>query len=263
MEERGMSQEKVDIAIETVLKEVRRSIESLNQAGARAFQSGDYARAKELMEQGPRLVAFYEKVKDLPGEWRAIRGNGTAPAPAQTANPAPASSPPKTPLGPQHPDPAPARKPPTPPEPGRKPDGTGTLQRKQSGLLNRGARPSGSGLLERPIPARDSAPPSPPPHTSEEEFLIPILQALMKLGGAGSQVEVLNEIEQIMGPYLQDADYEPMDTDENTLRWQNSALWAKAAMAQEGLVSAESIMGIWQITETGREWLSARMGNGS
>ena len=59
-------------AFDIVLEEVEDAIEELNQAGAKAFQKGDYDRARKLMDQGSQLTTFREKVNELQKEWGSI-----------------------------------------------------------------------------------------------------------------------------------------------------------------------------------------------
>ncbi len=181
---------KLETAIDIMEREVKEALQALNQDGAEAFQKGDYERARLLMDKGPQLAAFLEKVKDLRKEWDTLNG---------TLNPS------------RHKE---------------KP------QQKQSAPLLRGD------------------------HTPEDEFLIPILQALLQLNGSATIPEVRDLVEETMQTQMNTFDYEPMRSNTGTLRWHASIQFAREAMVQEGLLSSATPPGILQITEAGKQWLA-------
>jgi restriction system protein len=104
------------------------------------------------------------------------------------------------------------------------------------------AQPAGSGLsrLQRGL------------RTPEEVFYQPILRALAKLGGSAKMGDVLANVEQQMKGMLKSVDDEPLTSDPDTLRWRNTAQWARHAMVQEGLLKSGSPKGTWEISDKGR-----------
>jgi hypothetical protein len=70
----------VNIAFEILLEEVETVVASLNEQGAEAFQNGDHDRARELLDEAPKLTDFHDKVKALQKEW-AEKFADKAPAP--------------------------------------------------------------------------------------------------------------------------------------------------------------------------------------
>jgi len=93
--------------------------------------------------------------------------------------------------------------------------------------------------------------------TPEDNFRIPILQALVDLGGSASMGDVLNKVEEEMRTQLNAYDRQPLPSDPTQTRWRNTAQWARNAMVKEGLLSATSPRGVWEITQAGRKWLAA------
>jgi len=89
--------------------------------------------------------------------------------------------------------------------------------------------------------------------TPEHAFRMPILQALVELGGNGSVSDVLDHVETVMKPKLKDVDFEPLASDPNNLRWRNTAQWSRNIMVNEGLLKSDSPRGVWEITDKGRE----------
>ncbi len=64
-----MDRNEVRIAFEILLEEIEAVANGVNDAGARAFQKGDYEEARKAIELGTRLAEFRAKVKALLGEW--------------------------------------------------------------------------------------------------------------------------------------------------------------------------------------------------
>ena len=89
--------------------------------------------------------------------------------------------------------------------------------------------------------------------TPNDAFFLPILQALVKLGGSGRVQAVLDVVEEIMGDQLNKYDYQSIPSNPKILRWRNNAQWARLKLVQEGLLADDSPRGIWEITEAGRQ----------
>jgi len=88
--------------------------------------------------------------------------------------------------------------------------------------------------------------------TPEWEFRIPILEALIDLGGHAHCQKVKNWIGLEMVNLLTEADRETL-SDGKTIRWENSVHWERQALVDEGLLYPSRRMGIWEITPAGRE----------
>lgn len=93
--------------------------------------------------------------------------------------------------------------------------------------------------------------------TPREAYLRPILEAVLELGGSAHVAEVLKVVEQKMKPLLNDVDYQKLSSG-GSIRWENTANWARYYLVQEGLLASdsESGRGVWRITEQGKKWLS-------
>lgn len=96
--------------------------------------------------------------------------------------------------------------------------------------------------------------------TPEGEFRLPILEALVEMGGRGHVGQVLDRVEEKMKGRLKPVDYETLPSDARQVRWRNTAQWARNAMVEEGLLSAESPKGVWEITAAGRERVTLAAG---
>jgi len=90
--------------------------------------------------------------------------------------------------------------------------------------------------------------------TPENAFRIPILQSLNELGGSALAKDVLQRVYQKMKEQLNEYDllFLPFNSQK---RWENTAQWCKYKLVKEGLISANSSRGIWEITEKGKEYL--------
>lgn len=94
--------------------------------------------------------------------------------------------------------------------------------------------------------------------TSIQWFCLPVLKALVELGGSGSQSEVFRQMEPAVAPYLKDGDRRVLK--DGTIRWRGAAAWARYMMVQAGLLRNDSPHGIWEITEEGRRYLKEHEG---
>lgn len=91
--------------------------------------------------------------------------------------------------------------------------------------------------------------------TPEAAYYLPILKALVELGGSAKMQEVLDKVHKSMKPILKDVDHEPLASDPDMPRWRNSAQWARNTMRQEGLLKDDSPHGTWEITDAGKDRL--------
>lgn len=64
-----MDKNKVNEVFEILLKEIEAVANTLNEEGAQALRTGDYAKARSSIEEATRLAKFREKVKKLQKEW--------------------------------------------------------------------------------------------------------------------------------------------------------------------------------------------------
>ncbi|MGC8754816.1 MAG: winged helix-turn-helix domain-containing protein [Thermosulfidibacteraceae bacterium] len=90
--------------------------------------------------------------------------------------------------------------------------------------------------------------------TSEDKFVIPILESLIELGGKAEMKQVLKLVHAKMENILNKYDYEPLPSIPKQTRWENTARWARNTMVNEGLLVSDSPQGIWEITEKGRKF---------
>ena len=88
--------------------------------------------------------------------------------------------------------------------------------------------------------------------TPEAAYYLPILKALVELGGSAKMQAVLDKVYTAMKPILKDVDHQPLASDPEMPRWRNSAQWARNTMRQEGLLKDDSPHGTWEITAAGR-----------
>ena len=95
--------------------------------------------------------------------------------------------------------------------------------------------------------------------TPESAFEVPILRALIQLGGAAQAEQVLNAVGKDMESVLSAHDLALLPSKRET-RWRNSARWARQSMVEEGLLTVGDRPGVWQITEEGRAHLAEREG---
>lgn len=92
--------------------------------------------------------------------------------------------------------------------------------------------------------------------TPEDTFYVPILQALVEKGGVGQAREILDSVGKMMESIFNKYDLSFLSSNPKETRWRKTANWARRSMIKEGLLSSNSPRGVWEITETGRQWLA-------
>lgn len=93
--------------------------------------------------------------------------------------------------------------------------------------------------------------------TPNEDFRLPILQALFQLGGSGRVSVVLDFVEEIMTDQLNKYDYQTIPSDPKVIRWRNNAQWARLKLVEQGYLRSDSPRGVWEINEEGRKLLGS------
>jgi hypothetical protein len=90
------------------------------------------------------------------------------------------------------------------------------------------------------------------PHTA---YYRAILESLVELGGSAKTRAVLDRVGDKMKAILKPLDYEPHKSDGKSIRWRNSAQWARNTMVNDDGRMKKSKTGIWEISDKGRKWL--------
>ncbi|MEO1665348.1 MAG: winged helix-turn-helix domain-containing protein [Chloroflexota bacterium] len=96
--------------------------------------------------------------------------------------------------------------------------------------------------------------------TPQDAYRVPILEALVEMGGSANLNDVLEHVYNKMKPHLNDHDHAPLPSDQNTPRWRNTAQWARNQLRSEGLLKGDSPRGTWGISDEGRAWLASKGG---
>lgn len=93
--------------------------------------------------------------------------------------------------------------------------------------------------------------------TPQHTYRVPILEALVEMGGTGQAADVLDRVFEKIKYRLNEYDLAmlPSKTD---YRWRNTANWAKFALIEDGLLRDDSPRGTWEITEAGRRWVEEK-----
>lgn len=84
----------------------------------------------------------------------------------------------------------------------------------------------------------------------QKEFRLPLIKALLELGGAAPVPEIRKVMEKKMAPLLSEADYELVSTNEP--RWWNAICWERADLVREGLFVKDAERGVWKLSEKGK-----------
>jgi hypothetical protein len=89
----------------------------------------------------------------------------------------------------------------------------------------------------------------------DEEYEIPILQALDSHGGRAPTSEVLDELGELLGDRLMPADHERLESGD--IRWRNRGQFVRLRLIDRGDMVKGSPRGLWEITDQGRDRLVA------
>jgi hypothetical protein len=92
-------------------------------------------------------------------------------------------------------------------------------------------------------------------HLTFFDYEIPVLKALVKIGGSAKTKDVYPVVEEIMIPRLKNhpEEYGKYTAQEHTI-WKNKTQWAREYLKRKGQLDG-SIRGVWAITDSGRERL--------
>ena len=221
MSDESKNSQNVLAAFEVLLEEIEEALRRINTAGARAFETQQYESAQAAIEHARQMTEMREKVFSLKSKWKDIESEFNADPDAQRKTRLMALVQPHASM-----DIAPTKRRPSVHQ--ALPPITGRLI---AGRIRKGLR------------------------TPEAAFFRPILQALSDLGGAAKRSDVFDVLEPYMRDVLKPIDYQILSSEAEQVRWQNSAQWARNLMVKEGLLQADSPVGIWEMTEKGRAFL--------
>lgn len=92
--------------------------------------------------------------------------------------------------------------------------------------------------------------------TPETTYYVPILTVLVELGGSANLNDVLDRVYDRVRDQLNEYDHMALPSDGVTPRWRNTAQWARNSLRQQGYLKNDSLRGIWEISDAGRDWLN-------
>ncbi len=94
--------------------------------------------------------------------------------------------------------------------------------------------------------------------TPHSDFFPYVLQVLVEMGGSGKTRHVLDRVGEKMKDVLKPLDYAVLPSDGKSIRWRNSAQWARNTMVNEDGRMKKAKNGIWEISDKGRKWLKEK-----
>jgi len=84
------------------------------------------------------------------------------------------------------------------------------------------------------------------------DYTLPILEALIEMGGSGRVQNVLDRVFTKMKNRLKPKDLEKLPSG-TFIRWKNKAQWQRLILKDQGYLKRDSPRGIWEITDEGRK----------
>lgn len=88
---------------------------------------------------------------------------------------------------------------------------------------------------------------------SQEEYELPLLETLSRLGGSAPAGEVIEQLGARLDGKLKPADYEKLES--GAIRWENRAQFVRYDLVQRGDMKDDSPRGVWEISAQGRDRL--------
>lgn len=112
-----------------------------------------------------------------------------------------------------------------------------------------------SGAPTKPAPRGRRA--SPGSILAEREYELPILRALLEMGGSGQALEVTDRVGELLDGKLKPRDHEELESGD--IRWRNRTAFTRHTLKKRGLLKADSPRGVWELTKKGER--AAETGN--
>jgi hypothetical protein len=119
---------------------------------------------------------------------------------------------------------------------------------------SRGPAPGTAGAV-KPIPEQHDVEGGKKKFAPVGAYWLPTLQALVDLGGKARRDEVVELVGKKMQGVLTPEDHEMLPSGVE-VRWKNRVAWQRENMKRLGMLRGDSPQGIWEVTETGRQWLA-------
>ena len=88
--------------------------------------------------------------------------------------------------------------------------------------------------------------------TPQTDYTLPILEALIEMGGSGRMRDVLDRVFIKIKNQLKPKDIEKLPSG-TAIRWKNKAQWERQRLKSEGYLKKDSPHGIWEITDEGKK----------
>lgn len=92
----------------------------------------------------------------------------------------------------------------------------------------------------------------------EAQYELPLLEALIELGGSAPTSEVVDRLGKTLDDKLTDGDRETLSSGE--VRWKNRVQFVRLGLIKGGDMMKDSPRGIWEITDAGRQRVAAEAG---
>jgi hypothetical protein len=90
-------------------------------------------------------------------------------------------------------------------------------------------------------------------YTPQPHFRLPILRALVDMGGRARMADVIERLPRYVD-LKRPGDFER--TQSGAVLWENRAQWERLALIKRGLLKDDSPHGYWEITQEGRDLVS-------
>lgn len=91
--------------------------------------------------------------------------------------------------------------------------------------------------------------------TPAKTFLLPVLQTLSDMSGKSARINIINNLSKTMTGTLNEFDLQTQPSHPKTPRWHISLERLHTSMIKSGLLSKDSALGVWEISQKGMDFL--------
>ncbi len=235
-----LRRDRLERAISGLVRRLESILESVREQVADRIRKGQYEAAQEMVSQAQALESFVNTVRQgyealtarwgegVPARARRDRGRGAVGARRRGRPPA-------------------------------RERGARTVaaraRRQRESVAEREKRPARTRVqVRRAVTAGGERLPR-GTATPQSAFRVPILKALVDLGGQAPAKEVLSRVYEQMQGVLKPVDLERLPYARNRPRWQTYCRWERNKMLAEGLLRRDAARGMWAVSDRGRQFL--------
>ncbi|MCX8000293.1 MAG: hypothetical protein N3A69_15305 [Leptospiraceae bacterium] len=239
----------VRTSMETISKEIVKVFNFFHKSVEQALKVQDYEKAKNLLEECGKIKDFKERLNWIKTELKSIlipevKTESTTEKQSKETKKEAST---KTKATVKQKKTA-SQKMKAKPTPSKKPSATVSRTGKR---IEASTTPSVPQKTATPLPEKKFIVGL---KTPEKEYIYPLLETLLELGGKAYKNEVRKRVYEKMKDKLKPYDLESIPSNPRVPRWEDTMSWTKQSLIKKGFMKKIKEVGIWEISDQGREY---------